>query len=511
MVNNYKLLTRLLVGVLKHQAKRYLGEEVVSAIVEAGTEHLGDRLLEILNGEAASRDHAKRISNAIKSAADELDLMLTNRAYRRIKDVPEEIVENVVEALTNLETGDLFGRRLQSAIQDLVASSGGEIDADNSLRISMQLYQAVLMAVLTIPELQPRAQDLLNQSRMWLLSEQIRKIELMNQYRQQVAIHTPTEKALLNGTIEQAIDQVRADKSSKGVSTTEDGIAVGKVVANGTIEIVKLIGQGGQGAVWKGRRMDTGDFVAIKVLNKDLIDRPEIVRNFKREAEILQSFSGNEVPDLVQSVVFEEGQYFYIVNYIEEGKTLDQVIQSSDIPVAKKVKTLCDAAEALHKMHQQGFIHGDVKPQNIIVGNNDRPVTFIDFGSARRIGEHDSNEPITFTYAYAAPELLALNYPKSAESQTSRVKVYMNKVGPYLDIYSLGIMLFQSLDPGLGKIARKEEYGLIKQLMVSNSLKAVIRKAIARNPDDRFKSALEFKTAIEESIRSDSTEDERAE
>ncbi|CAB1060131.1 hypothetical protein D1BOALGB6SA_4896 [Olavius sp. associated proteobacterium Delta 1] len=505
MADNYKLLTRLLVGVLKHQAKRYLGEDVITALVEAGTEHLGERLLDILKGEASTSEQAKKLSVAIKSAAEELERALGDEAYLHIEDTQVEIVEAVVEALANLESGDLFGRRLQSAIQDLVASSVGEIDADNSLRISMQLYQAVLMAVLTIPELQPRAQDLLLQSRIWLLGEQIRKIELMNRFRDQAAIPTATVKAVPSVPCEKATKELRSGQFGEGVADKEGRIEAGHVVANGTVELVKLIGQGGQASVWQGRLNATGDHVAVRFLNEDLIEKPEIVHSFKREVDIIQALSGDAIPNLVQSIMFEEGRYFYIVDYVEETISLTQVIQSSDVPVAKKIRLISDSAGVLHTIHQQGFIHGDVKPENITIVGHDRGVRLIDFGSARRIGTRDAYEPITFTYAYAAPELLALHQTMTKESQTSRSKVYIAEVGPYLDIYPLGVILFQVIDPGLSRIARMEEYGFIDQLLVSRDLKAVIRKAMARKPTDRFKSVLEFKLALEEAVRSGST------
>jgi hypothetical protein len=71
---------------------------------------------------------------------------------------------------------------------------------------------------------------------------------------------------------------------------------------------------------------------------------------------------------------------------------------------------------------------------------------------------------------------------------------------PSIDIYPLGIMLFQALDPGLGHIGRMEEIGLVDQLIVTTDLKAVIRKAIARKLVDRFESALDFKLALETAI-----------
>src|ERR1700752_37719 len=120
MEDNYNLITRLLVGVLKHQVKKYLGDDVVSALLEAGSEHLGERLLDVLKGEQSTLEQAKRITMALRSAADELEREQLG-LYLRWEDAPAEMVEPVVDALANLESGDLQGRRLQFAIQDIVA------------------------------------------------------------------------------------------------------------------------------------------------------------------------------------------------------------------------------------------------------------------------------------------------------------------------------------------------------------------------------------------------------
>ena len=76
----------------------------------------------------------------------------------------------------------------------------GPRDADVSLRVSIQLYQAVLIAVVTIPELQFRAQDLLQQSRMWVIGEQMRRIERLASGRRPAALPASSVEALTDGT-----------------------------------------------------------------------------------------------------------------------------------------------------------------------------------------------------------------------------------------------------------------------------------------------------------------------
>jgi predicted Ser/Thr protein kinase len=502
MEDNYNLLTRLLVGVLKHQVKRYLGEGVVSALMEAGSEHLGERLLDVLKGEQSSREQAKRLATALKSAADELEREQLG-LYLRLEDVPAEMVEPVVEALANLESGDLQGRRLQGAIQDLVGSIS-ETDADNRRRISMQLYQVVLMAVLTIPELQPRAQDLLQQSRTWLLSEQMRGIELMAKQREQTALPAVTTRAAPSLTSDKAITALRTEFGEDGAAQGVN-LRAGLVLANGTVELLELVGEGGQASVWRGRLLATGDPVAVRFLHQDLTEQPEIVRSFEREVDVLRGLSGKAIPQLVKPLIYEDGRYFYVVEYVENATSFANIIKSSEVPVARKIRAITDVAEVLHTMHQQGFIHGDVKPQNIIIDGRDS-VRLIDFGSARKIGQRDIEEPITFTYKYVAPELLALhptidepNDTSHSGTQVSRIKLRMKtEVGPALDIYPLGIMLFHALDPGLA--ARGYASALVGQLLVRSDMKAVIRKATALKAADRFESALEFKLAVEAAV-----------
>jgi|SRR5271157_1422338 len=497
-----KLLTRLLVGVIKHQAKRYLGDDVVEAAIEAGSDYLGEELLDLLKQDESSRELAQKLSESLKSAAAELEREQRDRVELRLNEAPDDVIQAVVDALTTLDN-DLYGRRLQAAIQDLVAAAGPR-DANISLRVSIQLYQAVLIAVVTIPELQFRAQDLLQQSRMWVLGEQLRRIERLASGRQPTALAASSVEALTNGA---GTSVPPHDGRRRHSLVDADGLEAGLRIADGDIELVKQLGRGGSGSVWQGRIVATGELVAVKFLHQYFNEHPEIVRSFERDVYTLTKLAGGAVPAVVRSATFEKGRHFYVSHYEENSVCLAMVLKSADVSLSRKLEVLCAVAEVLHGFHEQGLIHGDVKPANIIVvGGIDGDVKFIDFGSARRIGDSDVAETITFTYAYAAPELLAPSREVASKGDSDvRVRIE-TEIRPAFDIYPLGVMLFQALDPGLALSARMEEYWLTSRLVTTPNLKAVVRKALARNPKDRFQTALEFKQALSGALRS-ATED----
>jgi hypothetical protein len=488
MPRNYKLLTRLLVGVLKHQVKKHLGEDVLAVLGEVGSDHLGERLLDLLSAEVATGEFAKKLVVALQSAADELQREQGGSVQLRLEDAPTEILEAVVDALASLETSDLLGRRLQSSIQNLVAAIAGT-DADRSLLISMQLYQAVLMAVLTIPELQPRAHDLLLQSRIWVLSEQIRRIELLARQRGESGL-TLTARALPIAS--SAATPVRSQARLAAAREVRAGLTV----AAGRIELLKPLGKGGLGAVWLGRRSETGETVAVKFLNSDLNSDSEIVSVFQREARTVVALPSSAAPKIVDPPTYEDGLYFYVMEYLADFTSFEQLIKDGDVPVVRRLEIITHVAGALHTLHQQGVIHGDVKPANILVSSHDE-VRLIDFGAARTIGD-ESIAPLTFTYAYAAPELLASDARE--REQSNRATVWLRCATPALDVYPLGVMVVQAVDPGLWQIAHGDALSLVGRLVIGPELKAVIRRAITLDPDRRFPSALALKAAMESAL-----------
>jgi hypothetical protein len=229
----------------------------------------------------------------------------------------------------------------------------------------MQLYQAVLMAVVTIPELQFRAQDLLQQSRMWVIGEQMRRIERLASGRRPAALPASSVEALTDGT---GASVPSHDERPRLPPVEAEGLDAGLRIADGSIELVKQLGRGGFGSVWKGHIVATGEPVAVKFLDKDFNEHPEIVRSFEREVDALTALAGGAVPAVVRSATFEKGRHFYVYHYAENSVSLATVLWGSYVSLSRKLEVLCAVAEALHSLHKQGWIHGDVKPANIPYG-----------------------------------------------------------------------------------------------------------------------------------------------
>ena len=238
--------------------------------------------------------------------------------------------------------------------------------------------------------------------------------------------------------------------------------------------------------------------VVVKSLRESVDDSSGILRSSHREVDVLNRMSGRSTPHLVRpEVVREDGWCFIAVDFFEGAVTVAQAFDSDRLSARDKVVILIKSADAVQTLHQDGFVHCDLKPTNILWSADRGEIRLVDFGAAHPIGPIDPRGPVTFTYAYAPPELrsgvqVGHDHSKSAD----HTRVIVRDVGPWIDVYALGIMLVQALDPGLWRIGRFEELAVMTRLLVAPELKAVARKAIAIDPTQRYSSALQFSEAL---------------
>src|SRR5687767_9525666 len=183
------------------------------------------------------------------------------------------------------------------------------------------------------------------------------------------------------------------------------------------------------GVVYRARHRDLQAFRAIKLLPPHLAADESFVGRFKREAI---TAAGLRHPNIV--LIYDVGQqddYHYIVMDHVEGRPLREVIHDDKpIPIGRAIRLLRPLAEALDFAHQNGFIHRDVKPTNVIVGKDDH-VTLLDFGIARAIesAQQFTREGlIVGTPEYMAPEVVTGGTP-----------------GASADLYALGVVAFEVL------------------------------------------------------------------
>lgn len=255
---------------------------------------------------------------------------------------------------------------------------------------------------------------------------------------------------------------------------------------DGRYRIVRRLGQGGMARVFLAQDESLHRPVAVKVLADRHSHDPHFIERFQREA---RSAARLNHPNIVQ--VYDHAQVdgvSYIVQEYVEGETLKELIRREAPLDARRAITIAlQILAALRVAHQQGVIHRDVKPQNILV-QPDGKVKVADFGIANA-GESDMTEAgsIVGTAQYLAPEQ-ARGLP----------------VGPPADLYAVGIVLYEMLSgrvPFEGDAAVTVAMRHVQEApeplgdrnpLVQPELEAVVMRALAKDPSQRYQSADEM-------------------
>ena len=189
------------------------------------------------------------------------------------------------------------------------------------------------------------------------------------------------------------------------------------------------IAMGMSGPVYRGLDTATGQSVAIKGLQPDLLTRqPALLTRFQREDDILRRLAH---PNIVTrlDVVDHEGVHFLVMEYVPGGSLDDLLADGSLLPLERVLTIALDLADALTRAHRLGIIHRDIKPQNVLLAADGTP-RLSDFGVAHYVRESADAGPESMvgTLAYMPPEAFA-----------------GGEVDARADIWSFGILLFEML------------------------------------------------------------------
>ena len=282
------------------------------------------------------------------------------------------------------------------------------------------------------------------------------------------------------------------------------GSIIGQTLG-GKYKVIRLLGEGGMGAVFEGEQQlgTTRRKVAIKTLHPHLSRDPKIQARFEREVGTVAEL---QHPNTIQVYDFgsNEAGILYIVMEFLQGKSLAALLEK-DGPMAPDrvdviIQQICGSLE---EAHGRGIVHRDLKPDNVVLveraGKKDF-VKVLDFGIAKRSNESDSGEQkltqqgmVLGTPPYMSPEQFS-GKPIDARS----------------DIYSLGIMAYEMLSgrlPFHGNTAwewatqhmTQAPYpleALPEGARVPEHMRSAIKQALAKSPDERFQSAIEFMEAF---------------
>ena len=203
-------------------------------------------------------------------------------------------------------------------------------------------------------------------------------------------------------------------------------------------EIIRRLGQGGMASVFLAREVALNRLVAIKVLDPDLGASPLFRTRFQREAETAAALQHPNVVSILR--VGAAGDLAYIVMaYVDGGSLADRMALQGQIPIAEAVRITREVASALAAAHRRGFLHRDVKPQNILLDAETGRALVVDFGIAGVVAGQTSSGQEADRLTGLGMVVGTPRYMSPEQATGSR------DLGPPSDLYALGVVLYEML------------------------------------------------------------------
>lgn len=279
---------------------------------------------------------------------------------------------------------------------------------------------------------------------------------------------------------------------------------VGRDILGGKFRVLRRIGAGGMGAVYRASEPAMGREVAIKILHPKLKGRADLVSRFRREARAMSQLKHPHTVRVFMYGELEDGS-LYIVMELLEGRNLNQTVRKEGpLSPSRAIPIVSDACHALHEAHELGIVHRDLKPENIFVcqqaGLKDY-AKLLDFGLAKVTEAQMQPGSMILTQegmVFGTPEFMS---PEQARGHTLDARS---------DIYSLACILYEALTSKLPFVAKTPMEYVGKHVTAQPiplsqrvegrtfppQLDAVLEKALSKSPDDRYQSALELADAL---------------
>ncbi|MGH9024908.1 MAG: protein kinase domain-containing protein [Acidimicrobiia bacterium] len=269
-----------------------------------------------------------------------------------------------------------------------------------------------------------------------------------------------------------------------------DTLTAGRVLG-GRYRLVEPIARGGMATVWLADDPVLARRVAVKVLRAELGANGDLRTRFQREAVAAARLSHSGIVATYDTG--DDDGVAYIVMELVEGTTVRRLLDSEGaLSIPRSVDLSVQVADALQHAHQQGLVHRDIKPGNVLVTHHDR-VKVTDFGIAKLTGDDDLTRTGTVlgTARYLAPE-----------------QVNGGVIDARTDVYALGLLVYEMMCGNPPFAAETDMATAVARLTndapslrryrpeLAPELDAVVTRALARDPDRRFESAAEFRRAL---------------
>ncbi|MGC4094413.1 MAG: serine/threonine-protein kinase [Polyangiaceae bacterium] len=267
--------------------------------------------------------------------------------------------------------------------------------------------------------------------------------------------------------------------------------------------IVRLLGEGGMGAVYEGENTRISRRVAIKVLHAEVAGNADAVARFEREAQAAGRIGSEHIVEVLDLGSLPSGARYLVMEFMD-GDSLNHRIKSRGRLSAQELYPIvCQLLEALSAAHGAGIVHRDLKPDNVFLLNNRRGskdfVKLLDFGISK-FSDLSNTFSMTRTGAVmGTPYYMAPEQAKGTRELDQRV-----------DLYAVGVVLYEGLTGKVPFDAETFNELLFKIVLETPrpieevapgsdpNLCAIVRRAMAREPAQRFQSAAEFRAALDQ-------------
>jgi eukaryotic-like serine/threonine-protein kinase len=278
-------------------------------------------------------------------------------------------------------------------------------------------------------------------------------------------------------------------------------VSPARVSLPGRYRVVRHLASGGMAAVWEAHDELLDRDVAVKILAQHLGEDERARRRFQREARAAAGLSSHPHVVTIYDVGEHAGRVFMVMEIMRGGTLGDRLRAGREIPDATALRWLREAAEALDAAHAAGVVHRDIKPGNLLLDDRER-LAVADFGIARLAWEDQltATGQVLGTAAYISPEQ-AMGEPASAASDRYSLAVVayelLTGARPFEGMHFAAQARAHVEDPPPPPSSRAPR--------LSAAVDAVLERALAKEPRDRWESATAFVDALEPALASPPT------